>query len=246
MNLTKREKRLIMILIIFAVLAFYYQYIIYPELLKINELKSTFTSLEKKYGDVVNGIDASKLNNSIKEYKNQLAYYNEYIPEYLNIENFIPELYKDAKIAGLKIQLVQFDQGQSNAKQNSTSSKIFKEYPIVIDAQGSYVNIDNFIMMLQDSKRLVTIKGVSLSRSQDYINAVIYVSIYYRKDSFASSQKVKQSSRVDPFKPLLPLPQDKTSQQNNNLSQSQQGVNNEIANQLNETLNNLINNIGKK
>lgn len=251
MSLTNREKRLIILLMIVSILALYYQYIIYPRLLKINELKANYMSMERRYNSTTKSIDVSNIDDSIKKYERQLALYDEYIPEYSNIEDFIVELYKYAETSGIKIQSIQFDQEQQGSKQQEAKSKVYKVYPMIIDVKGSYTSIANFVTMIQNSRRLTTIKGVSLSRSKESINAIINVNIYYQKDSFMNAKMGKYSGKDDPFKPLVTPVQGQSTQSNGNLTQTgssqvQQEINKEITNQLKETINSLIDNIGKK
>ncbi|WP_026487534.1 type 4a pilus biogenesis protein PilO [Caldanaerobius polysaccharolyticus] len=245
MKLTDREKRLIAALIVVAALALYYQYIVYPKWSRISQLKAVYASAEQEYGASAKGLNPSNIMTSVKKYEDQLAAYNEYIPEYLNAEDFAVQMYKWARSSGVDIKSIQFDQQRESGQQRENKAGGYKEYPIVVDATGSYQALINFMTLVQNSKRLATIKDVSLSRSENSINAILDISIYYIKDSFAAGKLKMYNGKGDPFKPLLGPAQKGSSKAVGGQTATGQ-VDESVTGQLKDTINQLIDSIGKK
>jgi type IV pilus assembly protein PilO len=164
-KLSKRERFLVVLVIVAGLLFVYYQYFLTPLLAEVYEIREEVKQKEERLGSLRDSDNEIKtLLSGIEELKTKILELEYLSPVNPRRPEIVTQLEALSKAAGVKLLSVDFfmaalhGSGGGDAKEERS----YIEIPVQVNISGNYDNIIHFLKQLENAKRLYSIKGFNL------------------------------------------------------------------------------------
>ncbi|MFZ7133846.1 MAG: type 4a pilus biogenesis protein PilO [Eubacteriales bacterium] len=178
MNLSKREKILIALLIFIAVLGVYTVYLLLPQFNQMLEHRKIL-AIEKNLIQELKTLEGSDA--FVKEEESFTAQWNELknkLPSQFSLPDIYDELMDIKNQSGVQYDLINFGMPKPTSEVPVYDNKILNQLDLSITLEGSHSNIKKYIEMLYSESRGYTISKISLSTVEEGMKASFIVNTY--------------------------------------------------------------------
>lgn len=176
MKLTKRENLLLIGGLIIIFLVFYINYILIPQIEKLNAIKTDITKIKEKIAILNSYKDTDKIEKEIQDAKKQLDELDSEFPKTKKVSEFLYNLAKIASENNVRINRINFQDVEVKERFNVLSLKM--------EVVGNYFDFDKFLKDFEKMKRVFTIGSIDVTKNEDgFIYANLSVNLYMLKGS---------------------------------------------------------------
>lgn len=177
-NLSKREKSLIMLLVVVAVFGTYVFYLMIPAIDQYRESKKVLDMQNQ----LVEQLEELQNNQQFLQEEQDTTYewnnLGSIIPWDFNMHDIYNELMKIKNDAKVKYSTLTFNSPEVVQNNQAYGSKSLNQLNMQISLTGSYGDIKNYLQMLYNQSREYTISDFSLSVEGDNIRSSFTASTY--------------------------------------------------------------------
>ncbi len=158
-NLNDPRTQKIIAGVLFLIIGLYliYNFMISPQSEKINQLESRKKSLDQEVKKLINiKKQLPEKKNEIKNKREEIQIIKEYLPAKPGFHTLLKSISNLAGDSNISISSIDF--------RELRSKKDFKQFEIILNLEGTYHNLGNFLSSLSRLPRIVNVGNISLSK----------------------------------------------------------------------------------
>lgn len=165
-ELTKREKVIVIVVGLVAVVFLVNQFMIEPQTKKLRKAQQELDDLNKQYASItVKLAELTTLSSQVAEKEQQLAELEQVLTRKAELAEIIHQVSTEAQIHGLQLQNLRPEQTRTMSARSGRSSE-FRHSVINLGIRGHYQQLGNFVNALEEQPFYLKIAEMRVQRGQ--------------------------------------------------------------------------------